>query len=250
MRSFKRPLPFILIADTSSSMKEHGKIASLNTAIKEMIQRLQLMQQDEEVQFLITIVGFERGSIKEFFHAVNVQEIEWADLNASGVTPLGDAFLKVADLLGQEDVVPKNSYAPILLLVSDGQPTDAKGHFSDGWRESLKLLKAAPRGDRGMAFAMAIGPDADEDMLSAFSSNGKVFFANDGEKICQFFQLVTLATSVSLGKDPIGAVSAQDQQETILDKSLLKQSIKTKTTFSSLKQEKSVSIVLDDEPKI
>lgn len=249
MRSFKRPLPFILIADTSSSMKEHGKIVSLNAAIYEMIQCLQLMQQDEEVQFLITIVGFERGNVKEFFHASKVQDIQWADMEARGVTPLGDAFLTVADLLEQEDVVPKNSYAPILLLVSDGQPTDARGRLSEDWRDSLQILKAAPRVSKGMAFAMAIGPDANEEMLSSFSSNGKVFNAEDGEKIRQFFQFVTMATSVSLGLTPTGSVQVPEPLQSFLKDTPLKQS--SKSAFSVEENgEKTASLVLDDDPII
>jgi uncharacterized protein YegL len=180
-------------------MREHGKIDALNSAIYEMIESLQGIQQVEDVSFLLTIVGFEKGTIKEFYHGVNVKEIKWENLPAKGVTPLGDAFLKVATLVECESVVPHNSYAPIIVLVSDGQPTDDEGHLSDNWEKPLTQMKDAPRVNKGMCFSMAIGPDANEDMLLAFSSNGRVFHAEDGNKIRQFFQLVTMATTMSIG---------------------------------------------------
>lgn len=251
MNSFKRPLPLILIADTSGSMKEHGKIKSLNVAIYEMIQSLKLMQKDEEVLFLLTVIGFERGTVKEFFHAENVETIKWCELQAKGVTPLNDAFLKAAELIEQEDVVPKNAYAPILLLVSDGQPTDAKGHLSDDWRESLHILQTAKRVSKGMRFAMAIGPDANEEMLAAFSGNGNVFQASDGEKIRQFFQLVTMATSMSLGIRPVASVQMKAKiQDFVGQQADKKESSEQKNNSSSTQEEKSVTIIFDDDPII
>lgn len=246
MKSFKRPFPLILIADTSGSMKEHGKISSLNAAIYEMIQNLQNLQKEEEICFLLTVIGFDCGNIREFYHAADIQDIQWNTLEARGTTPLADAFLKVAEVIEQEDVVPGNSYAPILLLVSDGQPTDAKGRLSDNWQDPLETLKSAKRVNKGMRFSMAIGPDANEKMLSAFSGNGKVFHADDGKKIHEFFEMVTMATSMSLGiQVPVSSAIKTQVQEFMKTPS---DTEKITKSVSAVEEHRTVTIELDDDP--
>lgn len=242
---FKRSLPLVLIADTSGSMKEHGKIDALNSAVHEMIESLQGIQQVEDVDFILTIVGFEKGSIKEFYRGINVNDVKWEDLPARGVTPLADAFSRVASLVEKENVVPHNSYAPIIVLVSDGQPTDDEGHWSDNWKTTLAQMKDAPRVNKGMCFSMAIGPDANEDMLLEFSSNGKVFHAEDGNKIRQFFQLVTMATTMSIGYPALCPNEIKEQVADFLSTPEEEKTIPLNT--QDVDDEKSVTIVFENE---
>ena len=53
-----RPLPVIILADTSGSMSEHGKIEALNNALKEMMSSFsQESRRAAEIQVAIITFG-------------------------------------------------------------------------------------------------------------------------------------------------------------------------------------------------
>lgn len=199
MSIFRRPLPIIVLADTSGSMNENGKIQSLNESLREMIKSLCDMQKEAEAEIKLTVITFGKEGVVTRFKGDSIKTMEWMDMEAEGCTPMAEAFIKAAELVSDPKVVAKNSYAPMLILVSDGQPTDNLGRLSNKWKDELKTLKDAPRVERGMSFSMGIGPDADEKVLRAFSSNDRVFKAAEGDEIRFFFRLVTTVTSITMG---------------------------------------------------
>jgi uncharacterized protein YegL len=72
--------------------------------------------------------------------------------------------------------------------VSDGAPTD-------DWEAPLAALKASERGQKATRFAMAIGADADRDMLAKFANDleAPVFEADGARDIVKFFRAVTMS---------------------------------------------------------
>lgn len=162
----KRPLQFIWILDCSGSM--HGKkIESLNLAVKESIKPMQdVADENPNAEVLVRVVKFADGAQWHVSQPTEIHNFKWTDLNADGVTDLGRALSMVADALKVENM-PARGLPPVLILTSDGQPTD---DFDRG----LKQLMDQPWGKKSVRIAVAIGEDADLDVLQKFIGNHEV----------------------------------------------------------------------------
>lgn len=159
-----RPLHFIWMVDTSGSMSYDGKIQALNNAIREAIPHMQQVAEDNpNAQVLIRSITFSSGASWNIPKPTPVAEFQWTDVKADGVTDLGNALFMVADQLRMP---PMNERAlpPVLVLLSDGQPTD---EFDAG----LKALMSEPWGQKAVRVAIAMGADADHDTLQKFIGN-------------------------------------------------------------------------------
>ncbi len=119
-----RPLHFIWIADCSGSMAVDGKIQSLNTAIKEAIPNMQqVADENPNAQVLVRAVRFSDGAQWHVSQPTDIADFRWDDLNAGGVTAMGRALTLVADQLKIPPMTDR-ALPPVLVLISDGQPTD------------------------------------------------------------------------------------------------------------------------------
>jgi uncharacterized protein YegL len=160
----KRPLHFIWILDCSGSMSVGGKIQALNQAIREAIPHMQgAARQNPEAETLVRAVKFSSGAQWHIATPTPVSEFKWVDLTADGETSLGAALSMVAEEL-RIPPMPSRALLPVLVLVSDGQPTD---DFATG----LKRLMAEEWGKRAVRTAIAIGQDADYRVLQRFIGN-------------------------------------------------------------------------------
>lgn len=161
-----RPLQFIWIADCSGSM-QGPKIEALNTAIREAIPKMREVADDNpQAQVLVRALKFSDGAQWHISQPTEVRDFKWPDLNADGVTDLGKALCMVADALKMENM-PDRGLPPVLVLISDGQPTD---DFATG----LKAVMDQPWGKKAVRIAVAIGDDADLDVLQKFIGNVEV----------------------------------------------------------------------------
>jgi uncharacterized protein YegL len=156
-----RPLHFIWIADCSGSMDTGGKIQSLNTAIREALPNMREVAQDNpNAQVLLRVIAFATGARWMVPAPVPVDEFTWTDLRPGGVTDLGQALSMVARVLTVPPMSTR-SLQPVLVLLSDGHPTD-------DWQSGLNNLLSQPWGGKSIRLAIAIGRDADYDVLQRF----------------------------------------------------------------------------------
>lgn len=161
-----RPLQFMFIADCSGSM-QGKKIESVNIAIRESIPEMQRVgDENPNAQVLVRAVRFSSGAQWHVAQPTDVKQFRWADLAAGGVTDLGEAFGLVADALKVENM-PQRGLPPVLVLLSDGQPTD-------NWEGGLKSLMAQPWGQRAVRIAIGIGDDFEPSVLQKFIGNPEV----------------------------------------------------------------------------
>jgi len=161
-----RPLQFIWLADCSGSM-QGPKIEALNTAIREAIKPMQEVADDNpQAQVLVRAIKFSDGAQWHVSQPTEVHDFKWSDLNADGVTDLGKALTMVADALKVENM-PERGLPPVLVLISDGQPTDDVA-------TGLKALMDQPWGKKAVRIGVAIGDDADLDVLQKFIGNVEV----------------------------------------------------------------------------
>lgn len=162
-----RPLHFIFIADCSSSMSG-DKIQSLNHAIGEAIPHMQeVAEGNPNAEILVRAIKFSSGAQWHVSQPTAVDEFEWTDLSANGMTSMGQALHLVTDDVLKTPPMPERALPPVLVLVSDGQPTD---NFDGG----LEALMAEPWGKKAVRIAIAIGDDADIDVLQRFIGHAEI----------------------------------------------------------------------------
>jgi uncharacterized protein YegL len=181
-----RPLHFIWLCDCSGSMSVDGKIQALNMAIREAIPHMQkVADENPNAEVLIRALRFSNGAQWHISQPVSVEHFSWNDLSADGVTDLGKALSMLAEQIKQ---LPERGLPPVLVLISDGQPTD---NFEGG----LKDLLEQPWGRKAVRVAIAIGEDADLNILQRFINNSEIppLKANNPEMLVKYIKWVSTA---------------------------------------------------------
>lgn len=199
----RRDLHFIWICDCSGSMSVRGKIQSLNHAIRESIRPMQeAARENPFANVLVRALAFSSGAHWQVADPTPIDKFLWSDLQADeGNTELGRALSMVAEQL-HGIPVSERGLPPALVLISDGQPTD---NYSAG----LKALLAEPWGQRAVRIAVAIGQDADLEVLQKFIGRGeqKPLQANNAEELVR--QIHWASTSVlKAASEPLARTGA------------------------------------------
>ena len=182
----RRPLHFIWIADCSGSMGYGGKIQSLNYAIRNALPDMQkVANENPNAEVMVRAVKFSSGASWHVANPVPVDKFSWVNLEADGVTDMGKALELVAAQLDQT-VVPQRALPPVLVLISDGQPTD---DVSVGLRD----LMAQPWGKKAVRIAIAIGDDADKSVLQRFIGHPELepLQAKNAQSLVRFIKWVS-----------------------------------------------------------
>lgn len=181
-----KPLPVILLLDTSGSMNGE-KIDMLNHAVKEMIDDFK-SERLTEVRIQIAIITF-GGTASLHLGLTNVQDIDYENFSASGMTPLGGALNLAVELINDKEKITSKGYRPTVILVSDGMPNDQ-------WEGPLTTFLENKRTSKCERWALGIGNDASISMLKQFLNNPKkeVFDASQAKEIASFFKFVTMST--------------------------------------------------------
>jgi len=194
-----KPLPVVLLLDTSGSM--HGeKIASLNDAVRRMVGTF-TKEESQANEFLVSIVTF-GGTTGLLVPPTAASDLAFQDLSAGGPTPLGEAIRAAKALIEDKEQTPSRAYRPLVVLVSDGVPTDA-------WEGALGDFVGSGRSAKCDRMALGIGREACDgngrETLDKFiaGTEHRVFEAKDAEEISKFFNFVTMSVvSRSLSLDP------------------------------------------------
>lgn len=193
-----RPLPVILILDGSGSMYGE-KIASLNSAINEMIESFKSLSA-KEVDINLGIITF-GATVDNPIQLQSVKNIGQIHLEANGGTPMGTALRMAKDMIEDKDIIPSKGYRPAVVLVSDGKPNDS-------WQEPMQAFIKEGRTAKCDRFAIAIdgnGEQADRSVLNMFleGTENHLYEASDASKIKDCFRQVTMSVSVrSKSEDP------------------------------------------------
>lgn len=184
-----RPLHFFWVVDCSGSMYGE-KIGSVNHAIQSTIpDMVDAANDNPNAQLLVRTLKFSTGASWVTTNPINIEDFTWEDLDAGGVTDLGKAF----DLLAAQLTIPPMSdraLPPVIVLLSDGQPTD-------DYKKSLDSLLSLPWGKKAVRIAISIGQDADDDVLTAFTGNRElVLQANNPQALVKMIKWASTAASL------------------------------------------------------
>ena len=132
----RRPLHFIYLCDCSGSMRANGKMQALNQAIRQSLpEMVQVSRQNPEAQILVRVLSFADRAQWHVAAPTPVDQLLplWSDLQAGGLTAMGEALGQLAAVL-RTPPMEQRALPPVLVLISDGAPTD---DFQGGLRALL-----------------------------------------------------------------------------------------------------------------
>ncbi len=227
VRLTRRPLHFIYLCDCSGSMLANGKMQALNQAIRQSLPAMvEVAQENPEAQILVRVLRFANEAAWHLAAPTPVEQVapQWSDLQAGGMTAMGAGLKLVAAAL-HTPPMEQRALPPVLVLISDGAPTD---DLADG----LATLMQEPWARKAVRLAIAIGHDADLDVLQQFigpeSGGGlgqRPLQANDSNTLARYIQWASTAVvgaasqpRSQVGSAPMGgAVPLPDLPPTLLD---------------------------------
>ncbi len=194
------PLHFIWICDVSDSMRHVQWIEQLNFAIEETINTIKTWKKDNPaIQIFMRTIKFSTSAEWIDRENIPVRSYQFKPLESDrGVTNLGEALSKVADILRDkkdDGIMPDNKRCkrPFLVLVTDGYPTD-------DWETGLKKLMSTEWGERAVRMAVALGDASNDEtalgVLRQFVGNvgnadKKLFCAHNSQQLSECFKILS-----------------------------------------------------------
>lgn len=194
----KKVLPIIYVIDTSGSMSG-SRIAKVNEAMHECENILkEKAGESPDAELKIGALKFSSGAqwvTKSGF--VSLEDFYWNDVQAGGVTDLGAAIKELESKLSRSAFLVSDTgfCLPVIIFMSDGGPTDA-------WQNALNKANATNRWfQSARKIAIAIGDDADKDVLKELVGNGEaVVQANDLVTLKSLIVQVSVSASMLAGQ--------------------------------------------------
>lgn len=181
-----RPLHFIWIADCSTSMKNSGKMDALNSAIRGAITHMvRVAEENPNADVMVRAISFASGAKWHIEAPVHIDDFRWTDLDAHGVTDMGKAFTLLSEALKMPPMTDR-ALPPVLVLITDGQPTD-------DYKSALRELLKQPWGKKAVRLGIGIGKSANNRVLKEFIDNDdiKVLQADNSEELVEYIKWVS-----------------------------------------------------------
>ena len=205
----KAPMPgklcaVIFLLDTSYSM-QGAPIGAVNAAIENILPELISMndeQPDSDIKLGVLTFDSEVRWIFGETGLVSPEEVRdsWNDLNVNGATSMGEAFSALNEKLSVKNGFMKEAScarAPVLFLLSDGEPTD-------DYQAGLQDLKENGWYKYAARVAIGYGTDCNDDVLIEFTGNRETVLHTDNvnelKKLIKF-AVVTSSKVASRGKN-------------------------------------------------
>ena len=204
----KRTMVLFFLIDKSFSMTG-SKIGAVNVAVREVIPEIQEIAEDSaDANIKIAVLTFSTGAAWMYQSAIDAKDFKWSDINVDGMTDMGHAFKLLNEKLSRNGGFMSDtagSYAPALFLISDGQPTD-------DYIKALNELKSNNWFKASLKAAVAIGDDADKDMLAEFTGNPEsVLTVHTPETLKKLIRFVSVTASKIGSKSSNAPVDGQNK---------------------------------------
>lgn len=190
----RKIMTLFYIVDTSGSMMG-DKLGSVNSAMEEAItiDLPDISSANDDAEIRVAIMQFSSGCswITPASGPIAISDVIWNDLVPSGLTDLGAACKELDTKLSRNGYLQSQTgaYAPVILLFSDGGPTD-------DWENGLNQLKNNNWFKHAIKIAVAIGDDADKDVLAAFTGTPEsVITVHDKQTLKTLIRKVSVRAS-------------------------------------------------------
>ena len=187
----RRTMVLFFVVDTSGSM-EGAKIGTLNQAIEDIIPEItDISENNADAEIKIAVLEFSNGAKWITPSPVPAQGFTWEYLNSGGMTDLGEACRQLNEKLSRNSFMSDitGSFAPAIFLLSDGAPTD-------NYKPNLEALKQNNWFKKAIKVAVAIGSDANKEILAEFTGNSEgVLTVHSPEALKKMIRFVSVTSS-------------------------------------------------------
>jgi len=209
----RKTVMLFFIIDTSGSMAG-SRIGAVNSAIEETLEKLREMNADSaDAEIEVALLEFSSGANWLTPNGpVKAENYYWSGLDADGLTAMGEAFRMLEEKLHKSSGFMQRasgSYAPVLFLMSDGEP-------NDDYRTHLAKLKNNGWFKASTKVALAIGDEANDHVLEEFTGSKeaivKVSNSNAGAKLAKMIQFIAV-TSSQVASTPADAGDKTKQEQ-------------------------------------
>lgn len=164
----RKVMTIFYLIDTSESMSGI-RIGTVNAAMEECQDMLkEISQANDDAEIRVAVMQFSSGCswITSNVEPVDLEMWQWCDLQAGGITDLGAALIELDSKLSRNEFLKSQTgaYAPVILLFSDGGPTD-------NWKKGLEQLKKNNWFKHAVKIAIDIDSGSDRSVLEAFTGH-------------------------------------------------------------------------------
>lgn len=189
----RKVLPIIYVLDTSGSMSG-DRIASVNEAMNETMEVLKdVSAKNPDAEIKVGVLKFSSGAEWVTNGLIFMEDFYWNDLRAGGVTDFGSALNELHSKLSRSEFLVSDTgfCVPVLMFMSDGQPTDNYEKALDNINANNKWFKHATK------IGIAVGEDADRDVLGKIVGNSEaVVGVNDIETLKMLIKVASVTASM------------------------------------------------------
>lgn len=191
----RKMCPVIFLLDTSGSMSG-APIGAVNRAIENVMPELVSMNEsnaDNEIKVAVMTFDYDAKWVIGEDELMSPEDVtnSWRDLDANGYTSMGAAFRSLNEKLSVSHGFMKRasgSVAPVLFLLSDGEPTD-------DYRAGLQVLQKNNWYKIAVRVAVGYG-EANDEILREFTGNeGTVLHSNDPNDLKNTIRFVAVTSS-------------------------------------------------------
>lgn len=189
----RKVMTIFYLVDTSGSMSG-TRIGTVNAAMEECIPMLkEVAAANDDAEIKVAIMQFSSGCswVTPASGPVSLDDIIWNDLQAGGMTEFGGALTELDKKLSRNEFLNSQTgaYAPVILLLSDGGPTD-------NWEKSLDDLKQNNWFKHAIKIAIDIESGSDRSVLAKFTGNSEAILdANDSATLKKMIHKVSVRAS-------------------------------------------------------
>lgn len=209
----RRKMILFFVIDTSGSMAG-AKIGSVNDAIENVLPMIgEISDENPDAEINVAALEFSTGVHWLYDEPKDAKEFIWQKVEASGLTSLGEACNELNNKLSRScGYMPTSTgsgyYAPAIILLSDGAPTD---NFEAG----LKNLQGNSWYKSAIKVAIAIGDDADKNVLTQFTGTNEAVITVHNIDALKALIRVVAVTSSQIGSQSSTANDATKQQQVV-----------------------------------
>ena len=209
----RRTMHLFFMVDTSGSMSG-AKIGAVNDAIRNVLPIVrEISDSNADAEIKVAALEFSSGVNWLYDEPKLAKDFIWQDVTAGGLTSLGGACAELAAKLSRNGGFMQSasgSFAPAIILLSDGGPTD-------NYEAGLAKLQTNNWFKSAIKIAIAIGDDADKDVLTQFTgTNEAVFTVHNIDALKQIIRVVAV-TSSQIGSKSSTAGDITKQEQVIKD---------------------------------
>ena len=207
----RRKMTLFFMIDTSGSMVG-SKIGSVNEAIENVLPMIgEISDENPDAEINVAALEFSTGTHWLYDEPKEAKEFIWQKVEADGLTSLGEACEELNKKLSRNGGFmssPSGCFAPAIILLSDGGPTD---NFEGG----LKSLQGNSWYKNAIKIAVAIGNDADKEVLKQFTGSSEaVITVHNIEALKKMIRIIAI-TSSQIGSKSTSATDTTKQEQVI-----------------------------------